>query len=572
MIAPHDILAAHILIVDDQAANVLLLEQVLVTAGYHNLSSTSDPFAVCDLHRVHAFDLILLDLQMPGKDGFQVMQDLQSMQRGGYLPVLVITAQPGQKLRALASGAKDFIAKPFDLVEVKTRIHNMLEVRLLHKQLQDAVITLESFALHDALTRLPNRRLLMDRLQQARLASARSQQHCALMFLDIDKFKQLNDTLGHDMGDALLQQVSARLLACAREGDTVARLGGDEFVVLLDGLSRQPQEAARQADLVAQKMRDALARSYQLGEHAYDSSLSIGVVIFMGELEATDDLLKKADLAMYHSKGDGQPGVRFFDPLMQAQMQVRETLAQELRRGVSRQEFVLCYRAQVDAAGVPTGAEAQICWRHPTRGLLQAAEFWPLAEATGMAAALGQWALEAVCQQLLSWSKSPDTDRWTIELRLSAGQIALADFVAVLTSLLQASGVKPHLLMLTLTEEELSRPIEKSVAMMAAIKTSGVRLSLDEFGTGCLSLLHLKLWPLAQLKIAPALVRTMLADAYVAEVTRAIVSLGRRLGLQVMAAGVDSAEQHQFLAAMGCTAFQGELFGLAAAPAFSLKS
>jgi diguanylate cyclase (GGDEF)-like protein len=412
----------------------------------------------------------------------------------------------------------------------------------------------------------------MDRLQQARLASARSQQHCALMFLDIDKFKQLNDTLGHDMGDALLQQVSARLLACAREGDTVARLGGDEFVVLLDGLSRQPQEAARQADLVAQKMRDALARTYQLGEHAYDSSLSIGVVIFMGELEATADLLKKADLAMYHSKGDSQPGVRFFDPLMQAQMQVRETLAQELRRGVSQQEFVLCCQVQVDAAGVPTGAEALICWNHPTQGLLQAADFWPLAEATGAAVALGQWALAAVCRQLLSWAKNPDTERWVLEFRLSAGQFGLADFVDTLTGLLQTSGIKPHLLMLTLTEVDLRQPIEKTVVKMEAVKTCGVRLSLDEFGTGCSSLLHLNRWPLAQLRIAPSLVRAVLADAYVADVSRAIVSLGQGLGLQVMAAGIDNAEQHQFLAAMGCTRFQGDFFGRAELPATGPQS
>lgn len=317
MIDPSEILAAHILIVDDQPANVELLLQLLGDAGYGNLSATQDPFAVCDMHRTHAYDLILLDLQMPGMDGFQVMQGLQHMQAGGYLPILVITAQPDHKLRALSSGAKDFIAKPFDVLEVKTRIYNMLEVRLLHKKLEQAVSTLKSFALHDPLTNLPNRRLLMDRLHQARLASARSGHHCALMFLDVDHFKQLNDSLGHDMGDALLQQVSARLLVCAREGDSVARFGGDEFVVLLEGLSSQPQEATAQAAVIAQKMLDALGRTYQLGTHAYDSSLSIGVVIFLGEFEATGDLLKKADLAMYQAKSGGRHTVRFFDPAMQ---------------------------------------------------------------------------------------------------------------------------------------------------------------------------------------------------------------------------------------------------------------
>lgn len=327
MISPSDILAAHILIVDDNQANVALLAQLLGDAGYHNLSATHDPFSVCDMHRANAYDLILLDLQMPGMDGFEVMHELQKMETGGYTPVLVITAQPGHKLRALASGAKDFIAKPFDVVEVKTRIHNMLEVRLLYKQLEQAVSTLKSFALHDPLTNLPNRRLLMDRLHQARLASARSQHHCALMFLDIDHFKQLNDTLGHDMGDALLQQVSARLLTCAREGDSVARFGGDEFVVLLDGLSLQPGVAASQAEVTAHKMLTALGQPYQLDAYAYSASLSIGVVIFLGEQDTTGDLLKKADLAMYQAKSGGRHTVRFFDPAMQVQKQALAGLA-----------------------------------------------------------------------------------------------------------------------------------------------------------------------------------------------------------------------------------------------------
>lgn len=321
MIKHSDILAARILIADDNEANVALLVQLLGAAGYGNLSVTQDPFAVCEMHRAHDYDLILLDLQMPGMDGFEVMQGLQEMQTGGYLPILVITAQPNHKLRALSSGAKDFIAKPFDVVEVKTRIHNMLEVRLLYKQLEEAVSTLKSYALHDPLTKLPNRRLLMDRLSQARLASSRSMHHCALMFLDVDHFKQVNDTLGHDMGDALLQQISARLLASAREGDSVARFGGDEFVVLLDGISCQPKEAAHQTELIALKMLDALRRPYQLGAHAYDASLSMGVVIFRGEREAPGDLLKKADQAMYQAKSDGRNNVRFFEQAMPVQAQ-----------------------------------------------------------------------------------------------------------------------------------------------------------------------------------------------------------------------------------------------------------
>ena len=566
MINPSDILAARILIVDDKPANVALLVQLLEDAGYSNLTATHDPFAVCDLHRTHAYDLILLDLQMPGRDGFQVMQDLQEMQGDGYVPILVLTAQTAHKLRALASGAKDFIAKPFDLVEVKTRIHNMLEVRLLYKQLQHAVRTLESFALHDPLTRLPNRRLLMDRLHQARLASARSRHHCALMFLDIDHFKQLNDTLGHDAGDALLQQVSARLLGCAREGDTVARLGGDEFVVLLDGLSRQPEEAATRAEVVAHKMLDALGQTYQLGVHAYDTSLSIGVVTFLGELELADDLLKKADLAMYKAKTEGRHTVRFFDPVMQAQVLAHEVLLQDLRRGVAQQEFVLLYQVQVDAAGAPMGAEALLHWRHPVKGLRHPEQFRHLAEESGTDLALGRWALQAACQQLLAWAKHPASAGWSIALRLSAGHFSQADFVTTLIAVLQASGVTPNLLMLGLTEDTISRDLDGGIAKMNALKACGVGFSLDEFGTGFLSLSHLKQLPLAQLKIAPSFVHNMLCDAREAAVTDTIVSLGQRLGLQVMANGVDNAGQFDLLVGMGCTAFQGEFVGPAAEP------
>lgn len=564
MINPSDILAARILIVDDKPANVALLVQLLGGAGYANLTATHDPFAVCDLHRAHAYDLILLDLQMPGMDGFQVMQNLQLMQSDGYVPILVLTAQSGLKLRALASGAKDFIAKPFDLVEVKTRIHNMLEVRLLYKQLEHAVSTLESFALHDPLTRLPNRRLLMDRLQQVRLASTRSKHHCALMFLDIDHFKQLNDTLGHDAGDALLQQVSARLLSFAREGDTVARLGGDEFVVLLDGLSRQPEEAATQAEVVAHKMLDALGQTYQLGLHAYDTSLSIGVVIFLGELEAAGDLIKKADMAMYKAKTGGRHTVRFFDPVMQAQVLAHDLLLQDLRRGVLQQEFVLRYQVQVDAARAPIGAEALLHWRHPVKGVMHPDQFWHLAEESGTELALGAWALRAVCQQLLAWAKHPASAGWSISLSLSAGHFFQPDFVPALIGVLQASGVKPNLLMLGLTEAVTSQDIDSAMIKMSALKAFGVGVSLDEFGTGFSSLSQLKQLPLAQLKIAPSFVRTMLLDTREAAVTRTIVSLGQRLGLQVMANGVDNAEQYDLLVDMGCEAFQGEFIGLVA--------
>ena len=319
-----DVMDARILIVDDRGANVLLLEQLLQAVGYRHVMSTQDPFAVCDLHRANNFDLILLDLQMPGMDGFAVMAGLAQIetQAKGYVPVLAITVQPGHKLRALAAGAKDFIAKPFELEELKTRIHNLLEVRLLHKKLSNAVNTLETMALQDALTGLANRRLLMDRLNQSRLSSARTHNHCALMFMDLDKFKQLNDTLGHDMGDQLLQQVSARLLLCVREGDCVARFGGDEFVVLLDALSQNAADAAQQAQSVARKILQMMQQPFDLQGHSVAASLSVGSVIFLGAQEPADEVLRQADLAMYRAKAMGRGRLCAFDADLPAELVV----------------------------------------------------------------------------------------------------------------------------------------------------------------------------------------------------------------------------------------------------------
>jgi diguanylate cyclase (GGDEF)-like protein len=305
MISTTDILNASILIVDDQAANVRLLEQMLREAGYRDVTSTMDPHTVCALHRANHYDLILLDLQMPGMDGFQVMEGLKEIETDGYLPVLVITAQPGHKLRALTAGAKDFISKPFDLVEARTRIHNMLEVRLLYKQLEQYSRALESMALHDALTGLPNRRLLMDRLSLAIAHARRNQSAMAVLFLDLDGFKQINDTLGHDAGDTLLSMVADRLVAAVREEDTVARMGGDEFVIGLwesghaDGVAR-----------LASKVIQAVSQPYRIQGHDVRITASVGVGIYPLHGEEVETLMKSADLALYEAKRAGKNDYR----------------------------------------------------------------------------------------------------------------------------------------------------------------------------------------------------------------------------------------------------------------------
>jgi two-component system cell cycle response regulator len=297
MISTTDILEARILIVDDQAANVQLLEEMLREAGYRCIASTMDPRAVCALHRDNHYDLILLDLQMPGMDGFQVMEGLKEIETDGYLPVLVFTAQPGHKLRALNAGAKDFISKPFDLMEARTRIHNMLEVRLLYKQLEHYSRALESLALHDTLTGLPNRRLLFDRLSLAIAHARRNTSTMAVMCLDLDGFKQINDTLGHDAGDALLRMVADRLVDAVREEDTVARLGGDEFVIAL-WESSHVDAVARLAEKVVQ----AVARPYRIQGNDVHITASVGVGMYPTHGEAVETLMKSADMAMYVAK------------------------------------------------------------------------------------------------------------------------------------------------------------------------------------------------------------------------------------------------------------------------------
>jgi two-component system cell cycle response regulator len=305
MLNADDILNASILIVDDQASNVLLLEQMLRNEGYRCVTSTMDPHEVCALHRDHHYDLILLDLQMPSMDGFQVMDDLKEINADGYLPVLVISAQPNHKLRALAAGAKDFVSKPFDMVEVKTRIRNMLEVRLLYKRVEHHSREMETLALYDALTGLPNRRLLMDRLSLSIAHAHRNRSTMAVLYLDLDKFKEVNDSLGHDAGDMLLNMVAARLVSMVREEDTVARLGGDEFVIALWELS-QVEDAAKLASKVVQD----LSKPYIIQGHNVHISASVGIGIYPMHGEDGETLMKSADTSMYGAKRKGKNDYR----------------------------------------------------------------------------------------------------------------------------------------------------------------------------------------------------------------------------------------------------------------------
>ncbi len=419
---------------------------------------------------------------------------------------------------------------------------------------------IRNLAYHDALTRLPNRRLLFDRLQHAIAASSRSGRYCALLFIDLDNFKTLNDTLGHDAGDLLLQEVSRRLATCLREGDTAARLGGDEFVVLLENLSENAQEAATQAETTGEKIHGALNQTYQLANHEYNGTPSIGVTLFTDHQDTVDELVKRADLAMYHAKSAGRNALRFFDPQMQAVITTRATLEAGLREALLKQQFLLYYQAQVDSQGHVTGAEALLRWQHPQGELVSPMEFIPLAEDTGLILLLGRWVLETACAQLALWAACPELAHLMVAVNVSPREFHHKDFVEQVKSVLVTSGARPQRLKLELTESLLLHDVEDTIVKMTALRAEGVSFSLDDFGTGYSSLSYLKRLPLDQVKIDRSFVRDVLTDAYDSAIARSVIDLGRNLGLGVIAEGVESGAQRDFLAANGCQNYQGYLF------------
>ncbi len=415
-------------------------------------------------------------------------------------------------------------------------------------------------AYFDALTGLPNRRLLMDRLKQAMRDSARTERHGALMFLDLDNFKLLNDSRGHATGDLLLQQATARLTACIREGDSVARLGGDEFVVLLTGLSATDYEAVIDIEGIAQKLLSVLGQSYQLQDCVHTSTVSIGIVSFVGEQETMDELLKKADAAMYQAKAAGRNTARFFDQAMQVMALARTDLETDLQLGVEQGQLLLHYQAQVVGAGRIMGVEALVRWQHSQRGLVPPTVFIPVAEESDLILPIGQWVLETACRQLAAWAEQPDFAHLTIAVNVSARQFRQVSFVDSVLTILNNTKADPRRLKLELTESMLVKDVEDVIVKMGVLKARGVSFSLDDFGTGYSSLAYLKRLPLDQLKIDQGFVRNVVTDHNDAAIAKMVVALAESMGLAVIAEGVELQAQADFLARLGCHAYQGYLF------------
>ena len=420
---------------------------------------------------------------------------------------------------------------------------------------------IRSLAFYDPLTHLPNRRLLLERLRHAMIGSARNERAGALLFIDLDNFKTLNDTLGHDMGDLLLEQVAGRLVHCIREGDTVARLGGDEFVVMLEGLAHEAGDAAAQAETIGRKVLAALNIPYDLAGRRHQSTSSIGITLFDGNRHSIDELMKRADLAMYNAKTAGRNTLRFFDPDMQTVVSARADLERDLREGLQLGQFVLYYQSQRDVNGAFTGAEVLLRWLHPERGLVAPSEFIPLTEETGLIIPIGQWVLESACRQLAAWARTEHAAHLTIAVNISVRQFRQPDFVDQVLQALADSGADARHLKLELTESLLMEDVEGIIAKMSSLKRHGVCFSLDDFGTGYSSLSYLKRLPLDQLKIDQSFVRDVTVDANDAAIASTIVALAQHMGLDVIAEGVETAAQADFLVSIGCCAFQGYLYG-----------
>ena len=597
----------HVLIVDDKEENLYYLQALLAGSGY-KVESAHHGAEALSKARLNPPDLVVSDLLMPVMDGYTLLRQWKSDVKLQAIPFIVYTAtytEPEDEKLALSLGADAFILKPSEpedfiarFREVQARgsatIPDTLNSEcddscdtlkdysvILIRKLEEKTLQLEEanrflqqdiarrkeaedkiqhLAYYDLLTNLPNRLLLLDRLQHTLAVSARHYNHGALLFIDLDHFKTLNDTKGHSVGDLLLIEVAKRLQTCVREGDTLARLGGDEFVVILQDLSEEPAQAAIQAETVAAKIISVINLPYYLDNYLHHSSTSVGICLFCKQAATVDELLKRADIAMYQAKNAGRNTLRFYDPTMQAALEVRTALENDLRLAIKENQFRLYYQMQIDHAGNVHGAEALIRWQHPQKGLIPPLHFIPLTEETGLIIPIGLWVLETACKQIKAWENDVATANLQIAVNVSACQFHDPDFVYQINEMLSRHRIKASLLKLELTESLVLDNVEEAIIKMHALRDLGVRFSMDDFGTGFSSLSYLTKLPLDQLKIDQSFIRNMSMNERDAVVVQTIIGMANNLGIEVIAEGVELESQREFLEKHHCNLCQGYLF------------
>lgn len=458
------------------------------------------------------------------------------------------------EINAFDDAARDLLS------EMSMDINFALENFSRAQAQKQAEAEIERLAFYDPLTGLPNRRLLYDRLQQAIVANARHTNHSAALFIDLDNFKTLNDTKGHNIGDLLLVEVAHRLEGCVREGDTVARLGGDEFVVILNGLNEDPMQASEQAEMVGSKILSAIAQPYLLQRYEHHCSASMGISLFRHQESTVEGLLKYTDTALYQAKRGGRNSLLFYDPAMQATLETRAALENDLRCAVEEKQFSLHYQMQVNHRGQIIGAEVLIRWQHPQRGLVSPLEFIPLAEESGLILPIGKWVMDTSCAQLKIWETNPVMSTLQLAVNVSAFQFHQTDFVEQVRQTLRHHALNPDRLKLELTESLVLNDIDDTIVKMQQLREIGVRFSMDDFGTGYSSLYYLTKLPIDQLKIDQSFIRNIGLTQSDTVIVQTIIGMANNLQIESIAEGVETPEQRGFLEAHGCHLYQGYLY------------
>ncbi len=555
---------ARVMIVDDEPATIHVVQVFLEDAGYSHFITTNDATQALDVILKQRPDILILDLYMPGKSGFELLSEIRCNPLLRYLPVLVFSASgdAATKLRSLELGATDFLPKPLDPSELVLRLRNALAFKAYQDQL----------AYNDKLTGLPNRQLFLERLSWTLRLAQRHTKQCALLQIGLDRFKQINDTLGHEIGDEVLKAVSHRLTTSLRESDTISqlnsgqdsislsRLSGDEFMVLTSEINH-----AEDASLIARRLLEAMRLPLALGKLELFVTISVGIALFPQDGSEGSALLTHVDLAMAQAKLHGRNTYAFHSVETNTRSFERLNMETALRKSIERQELELHYQPKVDLnTGRIIGAEALARWTHAELGQVSPAQFIPLSEETGLILPLGECMLNLACQEAVKWQKAGCN--LPVSVNVSSMQFRRGDMPSIIRSALQASGLPPENLMIELTESLLMENAQSNIDMLRAIKNLGVRLSMDDFGTGYSSLSYLKRFPLDELKIDRLFVSDLPVDSGSAAIVSSVISMAHGLGLKVTAEGVETAAQMAALKSDGCDYFQGYLFSRPLAP------